>query len=103
MESKNALKARITTIVDSYIKNYPAEYLNYCSQQKIRQRNTIDKWAEVRGADFMVRQLLQPPDTLFAMIRAGLSDAEYLEFSETKMQIWFGNTFTMFRAIEGKL
>jgi hypothetical protein len=103
MDSNKDIKEKVTNIVNAYIKSYPVEYAAFQKQQKLYRDNLKNKWAELKGSDVMVRELNRYPETLAAFIKLGLSDAEYLEFRETKMQLWFGNTFADFRVTIQKL
>lgn len=97
------LKQKVDAILQSYIKNYGIEFAAFKKQQAFKQANTKNEWAEMKGSDVMVRQLCEYPETLYALLKIGLTDSEFLEFKETKMQIWFGRTYREFSAIQGKL
>lgn len=99
----NELKDKIKAIVSSYLRNYQPEFTAFRKQQQYKKSQLKNEWAEMKGTDVMVRQLNEYPETLFALFKIGLSDAEFLEFKDTKMQIWFGREYRDFSAIEGKL
>lgn len=103
METNKDIKLRVSAIVKTYIRTFPTEYAAFRKQAQIYRDNTRTKWAELPDSEVMVRELNRYPERLFTMIRLGLADDEYLEFRETKMQLWFGNHFADFKVAEGKI
>lgn len=104
MDFNADIKAKVGMIVTNYIKNCRPEFDQFRKEQKQRRDNLTNKWAELKGTEgVVIRELLRMPETLNALLKIGLTDAEYLEFREQKMQFWFGNTYTDFKMVEGKL
>lgn len=103
METNKDIKLKVSDIVAAYIKNYSVEWSNFQKQQRAYRENLKNEWAEMKGSDIMVRELNRIPETLFALLKIGLSEAEYLEFKELKMQQWFGNKFRDFNVTDKTL
>lgn len=100
----NDIKHKVTIVVDSYLKNYKTEATQFAKEIKLYREGLNNKWAELKkGSDIVVRELNRYPETLDALIKIGLDDAEYIEFRSQKMQFWFGNQFPIFKVTEGKL
>lgn len=104
MDSNVDIKHKVEVIVEAYIKNFGVEFAAFRKQQKSYREGLATKWAELKkGSDIVIRELNRMPETLNTLIKLGLSEAEFLEFRETKMQFWFGNRFPDFKVTEGKL
>ena len=103
MEFNKDIKQKVADIVENYTKNYPTEFANFIKQQKAKKANLKNDWAEVNGYQgVVIRMLNEYPETLAALFKIGLTDAEHMEFRGEKMQIWFGNKFRYFSAIDKK-
>lgn len=66
--------------------------------QELQIENNRDKFASVKGTDFILRKLYDVPETLHDMMKVKLSNeaAEYLRgLSGAK---WFAKTFKEFRS-----
>lgn len=103
MEFNKDIKLKVSAIVEAYIRTFPTEYAAFRKQAGAYRDNLATKWAELPGTEVMVRELNRYPETLHSLIKAQLSEAEYLEFRETKTQQWFGNHFKDFKVAEGKI
>lgn len=104
MEYNADIKAKVDLIVKNYIKNCRPEFDQFRKEQKSRREQLITKWSELKGHDGVVmRELNRMPETLFALLKVGLTDSEYIAFREQKMQFWFGNSYPDFKMTEGRL
>lgn len=104
MSLSQALCQKVTKIVTKYIKENPDEWEAFKFQQRKVRDGLRTKWAEVNGHEgVLVREILQIPELFFNMLRMELSDDEYLEWTEDRYKVWFGNKFPDFRTTEDKL
>lgn len=103
MDSYAEIKQKVTNTVKRYQDNNREEFLNFRKQQQYLKDNLKNDWAEMKGSDIIVRKLNEYPELLNAMIKMALSSAEYEEFRSTKLQLWFGNTFSDYRVTNQRL
>ena len=103
IQLSEALCQKVTNITNKYIKDYPVEWINFCKQQKVMRNNLRTKWAELPKTDMVVREILQMPETLFTLLKMGMSEVEYLEWTEERYKFWFGNRFPDFKSTEERL
>lgn len=100
----DSAKEKIRNIVLNYKRVYHDEFISFSSSLKRNIAANNDLYGTVsKGNDFIERKIVELPENLFIMLKAGLSDAEYLWlFPENNPKNegikWFAKTFLDFRA-----
>ena len=98
-----ALCQKVSNITNKYILDNPVEWKNFCKQQKMTRSNLRTRWAEVNGVEgLVIREILQIPETLFTLLKLGLTKTEYMEYSEEKFKLWFADKFPDTKSERGK-
>jgi hypothetical protein len=90
------IKQKVTAIVEEYKKLFRSEYNDFLEAQTDKKENLNTKWAETKGTDYLIRHLIEVPETLFVLIKRRLSDEDYQWYETLEAKEWFGATFPEF-------
>ena len=93
-------KQKVKGIVDYYKRLFPDEYWLVIKQISENRKNQVNKFASIKGNDFVERALMETPETLNSMFDLRLADNEKLEFKSKKGIRWFANAYPEFRLAE---
>ncbi len=91
-------KRLIETTVREYITFAPDEYENFKKGKQVKVNMNANKFAEMEGSDYLIRELYEMPETLHSMLKLRLSDEQYKWFRTSAGGIWFAKTFKDFRS-----
>ena len=92
------IKQKVQIAYDSYKRNFPDEYQTFLKEQARRRDGLKDeKFAEIKGTDISLRQILEYPETLSMLIRQTFSDDEEIQWKEFTVQKWFAETYPEFK------
>lgn len=98
-------KIKTTQIVNNYKVAYAEEFGHFMLSNKQQQSLMRNQFGATKGDNVLERKILELPENLVLMLRAGLSDVEYTWlFNPTdptsKAIKWFARNFPEFRAAE---
>lgn len=93
-------KEHIEKLVRDYTTLCQEEYGAFCASNKIKQNNTSDDFAELKGTDYLVRKLYEIPETLHTILKAQLSSEDWVWFNSQEGSKWFAKKFKAFRAAQ---
>lgn len=93
-------KISIRKIVKYYKRLFPDEYNLAIKQIEYNRRDQINKFASIKGNDFVERALTEIPETLSTMFTIRLTDFQMKEFREKRSVHWFAGEFPQFKLAE---
>lgn len=103
----DATKERVKKIIREYIRMFPTEYEDFMSAQRVRQENKVDKFAELKGHDQLVRHLVEIPESLNLALKMKLEQEQFdwlFGFNEYEGHYngftWFIKLFPQFKITE---
>lgn len=97
---KESTKNSIRGIVKYYKRLFPDEYSLAVKQIEQNRKNQINKFASIKGNEFVERALIEVPETLSTMFTIRLTEDEMKEFKEKKSVHWFATEFPQFKLAE---
>lgn len=100
MESNDSIKLKIEGIVADYKSLFPDEYSLIVKYLKQKRDLRINKFAEIKKTDFIVRALFEIPETLSNMISSKMNKTEKEYWKTKECAKWFINRFKEFRITE---
>lgn len=100
----DATKERIKKVIREYIRTFPVEYEEFMSAQRVRQENKINKFADFKGSDQIVRHLVEIPESLNLALKMKLEQEQFdwlFGFNEYEGKYngfsWFIKMFPQFK------
>lgn len=91
------IKNNIESTVKEYVRLAPDEFSDFKKGMRMKVKNSLDNFAEVKGGDFIIRELYELPETLYAMLKIRLTDDEFTWFRTREGGVWFATKFKDFR------
>lgn len=91
-------KHKITEYETAYRNVFPQEFADFVKGQKAKVDLLGDnKYAEMKGSDFIIRKLGDIPETLYSMLQTRLTSEEFTWFRSKEGGLWFYRTFPQYR------
>jgi hypothetical protein len=92
-QSKKAIEA----VVRDYVRLAPDEFQTFREGMRMKVKNSLNNFAEMKGGDFIIRELCELPQTLYAMLKVRLTDEDFTWFRTREGGVWFATKFKDFR------
>lgn len=98
-------KKKITQAVKEYKRIFPDEYEMFLTSFRKKQDTKRDRWAQVKGADVVTRQLIEIPESLHVALDLNLTveEKDWLYARNDYQSNWSGMKWFMERFPEFKL
>lgn len=100
MFNKQEVQKKIIALVTDYIRLFPGEYMDFKRGIKMKASLKHDKYATLKGADFIERELGEMPETLWGILKLKLTSDELGYFDTKEGNRWFFGYFRDFRISE---
>lgn len=79
---------------------FPTEYSNFLMSHREKQDNKVNKFAELKGSDHVIRHLTDMPESLYMALQLNLNAEEWdwlFLSSKRDGMAWFMKTFPQFK------
>jgi hypothetical protein len=96
MESNKDIKLKITHIVTKWELDNPTEFSLFLQSRKAKTDDLKNKFAELKGHNFILRLLYEIPEGLDTSLRFGLDSFEMEFLKSTPGALWFAKTFKQY-------
>src|SRR5438128_1822017 len=86
---------KIDGFVDAYQKLYKEEFAEFLKGQKAKALDRT-KWGEMKASDYVIRGLVEIPETLYNLLHMRLEPDEWKYFDSLEGKKWFGKKYPQY-------
>jgi hypothetical protein len=95
-----ATKIKVRQAVEDYKRLFPDEYILFAKQNRFVQDAQLDKFAQIKGSDFVLRKLFEIPENFDIILKAIFDEKDTEYWKSLKGATWFAKTFPIFKTPE---